>query len=113
MPNGLCDRWGDKPVTEITEDDVFAALDEARCKGIPGRVARNAGQSSSRQHELACALGGMFKWLRGRRKVAVNPVAGLERPKAHEARDRVLTASELRKVWLASDELSSPFEDVH
>ena len=86
ITGGLCERWGDRPVAEITEDDVFAVLDEARYHGVPGRRVRNAGQSSSRQHDMACALGGMFRWLKGRRRVAVNPVAGLERPEPPRAR---------------------------
>src|SRR6185369_17000218 len=70
IKGGLCERWGDRPVNEITEDDVFAVLDAARYKGIPGRNVKNHGQSSARQHDLASALSGMFRWLKGRRKVA-------------------------------------------
>jgi integrase len=109
IKGGLCERWGDRPVAGINEDDCFAVIDESRYHGVPGRVVRNKGQSSSRQHGMACALGGMFRWLKGRRMVATNPVAGLERPEPHAARDRVLSDDELRAIWLASDELNSPF----
>ena len=109
IPGGLCARWGDRPVAEITEDDVFAVLDEARYKGVPGRSVKTKGQSSARQHDLASALSGMFRWLKGRRKVAINPVAGLERPSPPRARDRVLTSDELRAIWLASDDMGEPW----
>ena len=107
IPGGLADRWGDRPVAEITEDDVFAVFDEARYKGVPGRVVRNEGQSPARHRDMSAALSGMFRWLKGRRKVAVNPVAGLERPEPPRKRDRVLTAKELRAIWLASDEITT------
>jgi integrase len=104
IKGGLCQRWGDRPVSEITEDDCFAIIDGARTKGIPGRGVRTNGQSSARERDMANALGGLFRWLRAKRKIAVNPVSGLERPEGSGEGTRVLGDDELRRIWEACDE---------
>jgi integrase len=50
-----------------------------------------------------------FKWARGRRLVSLSPLEGLEGPKPGKSRERVLTASELKRVWDASKEIGYPF----
>ena len=34
MPRGLADRWRDRPISEITGDDVHAIIDEVRERGV-------------------------------------------------------------------------------
>ena len=60
----LADRWSDRPVADLSADDVFAAIDEAHSTGLPGRKARASGVSASRRIELAKALSTFLKYLR-------------------------------------------------
>jgi integrase len=99
IPGGLCHGWADRPVSEITEDDCFRVVEDARDDGIPGRGVKINGQSSARERDMANALGGLFRWLRKRRRIAVNPMDGLERPEASGVRERVLKSTELRRLW--------------
>jgi integrase len=101
IKNGLCHRWADRPVSEITEDDCFRVVEDARDDGIPGRGVKTTGQSSARERDMSNALGGLFRWLRKRRRIAVNPMDGLERPEASGERARVLSSGELRRLWEA------------
>jgi integrase len=99
IKNSLVNRWRDRPVSEITDADVFAAADEAASTALPGRAARNRGRSNARERELINAMSGLFKWLRRRRLIAALPTSGLERVPSGR-RDRVLTADELRRLWM-------------
>ena len=91
--SGPRDRWEGRAVDAITEDDVFHAVDEARRRGEYAARATHA------------ALSSMFAWLKGRRRVKANPVAGLEKPPAPPARDRVLSDEEVRALWAATERL--------
>ena len=75
----------------------------ARERGVPGREVRNKRPSEARARELSCALSAMFRWLRGKRRIAVDPCAGMERPEGSQRRERVLNAkADVRRA----DELS-------
>ena len=115
IKGGLAERWRDKPIATITSEDIFVAVDESREKGIPGRPVRNSKASNSRAHEMVSALGAMFRFLHGKRRVASNPVLGIARPGAPVSRDRVLNvksdvrgADELRWLWTAADAVGAP-----
>ena len=99
---GLCDRWKDRPVTEVTGHDIHAATDEARQRGIPELGAKKDGASEARARHLFSALSSMFIWLHRHRRVEVNPCASVHRPDAAIARDRVLTDAEIMKFWEAA-----------
>ena len=115
IAGGLAERWRDKAIAEITGEDIYIAVDEAREKGVPGRRVRNSEPSNARAHEMVSALGAMFKYLHGKRRVASNPCVGIERPEGPPARDRVLNvkadrrgADELRWLWAACDAAGAP-----
>ena len=36
IKGGLCDRWRNRLISEITNDDIFLTIEEARSSGIPG-----------------------------------------------------------------------------
>jgi integrase len=109
VKGGLVDRWAQRPITEIDAVDIHGAIDESRRLGIPGLAARNAGASDARGRKVADALGSMFKWLLRCRSITVNPCVSAYRPHAPEARERVLSESEIVKFWAASGTLSEPF----
>jgi integrase len=112
---GLAERWRDKPIAEITSEDIAVAVDDAIEKGIPGRSVRNTDSSLNRGHEQVSALSGMFRFLHEKRRVPFNPCLGVHRPAAPAARDRVLNvnldrrgADELRWLWKACAAVGDP-----
>jgi integrase len=89
MPGGLAERWADKPVTEIDEADILAAVD-----GLP----------KGTQRRLLTGLSGFFRHQHAQRHVLRNPCRDLHRPAPPIARDRVLSPAELRWLWRALDD---------
>jgi integrase len=61
-------------------------------------------------HRLACAKT-FFTWAQKKRYITDNPTVGLS-PHKRPSRKRVLTDSELRTVWLATDQLSGHFKEI-
>jgi integrase len=106
---GLCERWRDKSIASLTEDDLFAAIDESRRRGIPGLGLRVRGPNESRARAMHAALSAMFSWLKERRRIKANPFDALTRPKAADARGRILTDDEVRKFWVATERLIPAF----
>jgi integrase len=96
VPGGIADRWGSRPVSEITKADILKLRDSYAERGkrenIPHVVARR-----------------FFKWLEGRGQIERSPVHGLPAPDKAPARDRVLTDHEVRLVWRACDRVGLPF----
>jgi integrase len=116
IKNGLCDIWADKPIAEITADDIYHLIEEARRHGVPGIERRKAGTSDPRGRSMADAVGTMFKYLHRHRRVASNPCVGIHRPAHPASRKRVLNvktdvrnADELRHFWHATDHVAEPF----
>jgi integrase len=107
-PDGLATRWRSKSVREIDGHDIHTAVDEARRIGVPGVPARNEGLSEARARALFAALSSCFGWLLRHRRVDYNPCAGAFRPGPPRSRERVLTASEIRLFWLATDHVDAP-----
>jgi integrase len=88
--------WNDRLVTSITDDDAAAMLHD-----IADRRGKRA--MANQTKHIAHA---MFKWAKqpGRKFVAVNPFADLPAPGGEKvARERFLSAAEIRKVWSALD----------
>jgi len=106
---GLASRWAKKPITEVDAAAIYAVIDEARRRGIPGTAARNGGVSDSRGRLVARTLSKMFSWLTAHRRVDANPCAGVWCPPAPAARDRVLTEAEVKRLWRACDEAGDVF----
>ena len=105
---GLVQRWADRPVAGIDAHDVWSVIDEARRITIPGITARNRDISDSRGRALFAALSSMFSWLKRQRRIESNPCAGVHRPAGPKARDRVLTADEMRWFWRACRSVDAP-----
>jgi len=101
---GLADRWSDKPLADIDGHDVYAVVDEARQRGVPGMGRRTEGASESRARHLFATLSVTFGWLVQHRRIDKNPCNGVHRPDPPEARDRVLTDAETTKFWRATDD---------
>jgi integrase len=106
---GLCERWRDRAIGDITGIDILAITDEARRHGIPGLQRKNDGLSEPRARRFFASLSEMFGWLHRNGRIPSNPFKDAHRPSAPEARDRVLGAEEIRIFWLACDRLGPPF----
>ncbi len=53
---GLAERWADKPVTDIDSHDIYAAVEEARTRGVPGLIAKADRPSEPRARQLFSCL---------------------------------------------------------
>jgi integrase len=106
---GLAERWAEIPAVEIDANMVFAVVDEARRRAIPGRPASNPRASDSRGRVMANTIGKLFAWAAQHRRVTLNPAVGVHRPASPPSRDRVLSEQELGWLWAALDELGMPF----
>lgn len=96
--NHVTPKWGDRKIQSITRRDVIELTDALVDKGQP--YAANRTFAHVRR---------LFNWAISRGVVDASPCGGLKLPGAEEARDRVLSDSELRVFWLATERLDEPF----
>jgi integrase len=96
-------RWGARPITDIMPEEVAAAIRAIVKRGSPYQA-----------HNALGYIRGLFNWAIGTHQFGVtsSPCERLK-PKAligqREARDRVLTDTELRAVWNAAGEMAYPY----
>ena len=108
VKDGLAERWRDKLVSEITPDDVHDLVDEIRSKGTPGLKVR-AAMSDSAARVALLRFSKFFSWAVQQRLIRTNPTAGVWKPAAGPARERVLSDNEVRWLWRAAGDLGEPF----
>ncbi len=87
----------DRPLPHITRDDLQPIIDAIPQRSRASRLAVYAYASI------------FFRWAVERGSIAANPIKTMAKPKAPDARDRVLKDDELVAVWNAAGTLSSPF----
>ena len=100
-------RWGNRPVTDITQHDVLAVLDEAVDRG-----------ASSQAHALFGHVRRLYNWAlgQGRYGLTSSPCDRLKLKDLvgqRKLRTRVLNDDELRLLWRASGRLSYPFGPMY
>lgn len=88
--------WKDRPLAEITRADVRAAIN-AKHKTSP--VAAN---------RLLALVRRIFRWAVREEIVGANPAMDIE-PTPETERERVLTLSEMARVWHGAEALGYPF----
>ncbi len=89
--------WNERALASITDDDAAAMLQD---------IAEQRGRKAM-ANQTKHLVHAMFKWAKqpGRKFATVNPFADLPAPGgAKIARDRFLSADEIRQVWRALDE---------
>jgi len=91
--------WKRRPAKAITPTDVEAVLERIVERGAPVQANRTRAIISK-----IFNFGLKSPSARLRFGLTSNPVLGTERPHVERARDRVLTADELRLLWHALDE---------
>jgi integrase len=95
IKGGLAEVWADKPVAKIDGHDIHSVVDSARKAG-----------GDSRARKLHAALSVLFRFLHHqKRRITINPAAGVYRPGPPPARDVVLTDDGIRAFWKACDHL--------
>jgi integrase len=90
----LLPKWKSRPTAEIKAEDLLAILNAKVRNGSP--VAAN---------RLRALVSRIFTFGTDQRLVpaAANPVIGVKKPTKESSRDRVLTESEIRRIWDACD----------
>jgi integrase len=106
--DGLATRWGDKDVRAIDASAIWQIVDEAKRTGTPGIPVRRDGFNEERARKLFMALSALFKWLHRGRRITVNPCPGTYHVETAPARDRVLSADEIRWFWQATETVDAP-----
>jgi integrase len=109
IPGSLAEKWRDKPASSIDGHDIHTIVDEARKHGIPGLATRDKGTNENRGRKIYAALSVFFSWAMRRRKVTNDPTLGVWHPGAPPARERVLTADEIRWFWEACERVGAPY----
>ncbi len=91
---------GRLPIEEITRADV-RALVEGIARNYP--VAANRTLADVRR---------VLNWAVRKDRLAASPATGIEAPGREVSRDRVLTDSELARLWLAFGQLGYPYNSI-
>jgi integrase len=90
-----CDEWKLRPISSIRDDEIEDLL--AFVRDGDGKKQRG------RPHlavKLWAHLAALFNWCARKKKLADNPMVGVERPwEGAEPRKRVFSDDELRKLW--------------
>jgi integrase len=93
--------WRNRPTESITTEEIEDLVEDKHDES-PGGVA----------NQLLSAIRGIFKYAKRKRWIARNPAADVEPPSTVKSRDRVLSLSELKRIWDAAKEMSYPFGRV-
>lgn len=102
-------RWGQRPIGEVTKQDVRDLLDAL----ADGTAAANGKPTKSAPRSLKALLSKFFDWAAGRGSLAGNPAAGVKLPdRVREhlkkgGRDRVLADEEIATLWEELDRMEA------
>jgi integrase len=91
-------QWGDRPAHSIVRADVNELLRAIVTRGAP--VTSN---------RVLAAIRKMFNWAVAEDILATTPCIGVTKKADESSRERVLSASELRLIWKASDAIGYPW----
>jgi integrase len=105
----LLNRWisalGDRPVADIHEADILTFINELLKGRANGRAEAD---------HLVGVIRHLFAWARKHREPAIrnllatNPAANISKQGAPNARDRVLSHEEIKRLWTASEQVGWP-----
>ena len=90
----LLPRWRNRKARDIKRRDVIALLDTIAERGAPIQANR-----------VLALVRKIFNWGISRDIVESNPCAQVKGPGKEQQRERVLSETELRAIWLAFDKL--------
>lgn len=90
--------WKGRRIGSIMRRDVIEVLDRIVDRGAPVTANR-----------VLAAVRRMFRWALERGIIDASPTDGVRAPSAEKARDKLLSDSELHRVWIACDAIGWPF----
>ncbi len=93
-------KLGGRKASDIQRADVANLLDE---------IAVEAPVTANR---VQAVLSSAFTWAMNDGLVPANPILRLSKRTKEEAKERVLTADEIRNLWLALDEMAPAYRDT-
>ena len=88
--------WRGRTVHDIKRRDVIELLEQIALDR-PIMANRTLG-----------VLSKFFNWLCERDRIVASPCAGVRRPSEEHARERVLSDDEIRRLWIACDDIGGP-----
>lgn len=91
-------RWRKRQMQEIGKRDILALADTMISEGAPISANR-----------MIAAVSHFFNWAVQRDIIQHSPCIGIKKPSPQKTRDRVLSDSELRWLWLAANDIKWPF----
>lgn len=91
-------RWKKRQMQEVGKRDVLALADAMIAEGAPVSANR-----------MIAAVSHFFNWAVQRDIIQHSPCVGIKKPTPQKVRERVLSDSELRWLWLAGTDLKWPF----
>jgi integrase len=94
-------RWGNRPISEITRDDVMQVINAALKRGAPWAA-----------HHAYSAASALFNWAIELGFIEVSPCARIRASRVigpKPPRQRVLDDEELRALWHAAEETDYPY----
>lgn len=100
--------WDGKADLGVAGPDIIDLPHIGRTELQPVIDAIPTAQRGARRAVFAYASV-LFGWAYKRGDITQNPLAGMAKPEAPKARDRVLSDEELTKVWEATGKLGDPF----
>lgn len=89
--------WKDRPLSEIGRADIRAII-----------TAKHATSPVSANRLLAL-IRRVFRWAVREDLIAANPAMDIDPPAQEEERDRVLTLSEIARVWAGAETMGYPY----
>ena len=101
LNNRFVSRWAKRDIRDIKRTDILKVLDDCVDAGLP----------SAANHALA-AIRRFFNWCVERGMLDFSPCQGVKKPAQDKARERVLDATELARIWRAADLVGYPFGPV-
>jgi integrase len=92
--------WKDRPIAELARADVRAAIN---AKHATSPVSAN---------RLLALVRRIFRWAVREELISANPAMDIDPPAQEEERDRVLSPSELARVWGGAEEMGYPYGPI-
>ncbi len=94
-------RIGNMVLKDVRRGDIIDLLERLQEDGLRSQVNRT-------QSAISAAL----NWAVNEGQIEVNPILGLKRRVKESERDRVLSDTELKAIWLAADQRSTPSREL-
>jgi len=106
--NHVLPFWGARLIGDITRPDVITLLDRVVDLGSEERRGRKRGGPVA-ANNVRAIVRVLFAWAVQRGLIETSPAALVEKPASERARERVLSDTELRLVWRATEALAYPW----